>query len=174
MLALQKREAAESEQRVKQLEEQRHTEHLANDELRARLKHYHMQIAAVGSQVQQYSEKHDNVLLIISRLRDNQNAGTCLCFAMSAANDVALKLPTSHAPLIPWMHVAVARREEELASAFDERFKLCKARLLASLRGSQQCMHFTLLTSFAAGEAGPAGKDSGAQAAAGRRRDKAL
>lgn len=78
MLALQKREAAESEQRVKQLEEQRHTEHLANDELRARLKHYDMQIAEVGSQVQLYSEKHDSALLFISRLRDNQNAGACL------------------------------------------------------------------------------------------------
>ena len=79
MLALQKREVAESEQHVKQLEEQRHTEHLANDELRARLKHYDMQIAAVGSQVQLYIEKHDRALLFISRLRDNQNAGTCLC-----------------------------------------------------------------------------------------------
>ena len=78
MPALQKREAAESEQRVKQLEEQRHTEHLANDELRARLKHYDMQIAAVGKQVQLYSEKHDSALLFISRLRDNQNAGARL------------------------------------------------------------------------------------------------
>ena len=78
MLALQKREAAESEQRVKQLEEQRRTEHLANDELRARLKHYDAQIAAVGSQIQLYSEKHDSALLFISRLRDNQNAGACV------------------------------------------------------------------------------------------------
>ena len=85
MLALQKREAAESEQRVKQLEEQRNTEHLANDELRARLKHYDMQIAAVGSQVQLYSEKHDHALLLISRLRDSQNAGTRLPFATSTA-----------------------------------------------------------------------------------------
>ena len=91
-LALQKREAAESEQRVKQLEEQRHTEHLANDELRARLKHYDMQIAAVRKQVQLYSEKHDSALLFISRLKVNQNAGAFLLHESGHA--FARKLPT--------------------------------------------------------------------------------
>ena len=71
------------------------------------------------------------------------------------------------------MHVAVAKREEELASAFEERFMLCKARLHASHCLSTMFKHVMLMLSVTA-NAGPAGKDPNTRAATGRCRDKAF
>lgn len=72
---MQKRQASESEERIKQLEEQCLTERLRTSDLNAQVKQYEEQVAAVGSQMERCRNEHDRVLVTLGRLKDNQNRG---------------------------------------------------------------------------------------------------
>ena len=84
--ALQKRQASESEERIKLLEEQCRTERLRTSELHAQVKQYEEQVAAVGSQMERCRNEHDRVLVTLGRLKDNQNRGVESCSSSCFSN----------------------------------------------------------------------------------------